>query len=311
MLTGLPRILELSRALALASAFASGVGLGWGCPGPTEPARTNSPRRVADPTPEAPKTDLGFVTHHRRLGVAAWRKACPETPVDGICAHSNSAYPRFILAARTTAGAATAQQHFHSVWIRWRRVMGSPKATDPAKRGELLSLRELAAEALFMSFEGELEAYLGRSVPQNLDFDPAHPTNTRKSMVRFKIYLKAKLKGAAALVAKYLTVITTVRIEVDGKRRGSPAWSVAAMARSALVFHHFAQELDNTPPPKFIKDAAIRQAYRDTLERFSAPLLAKAHQRYALCVRLAASFKVPDTNPWVRLCKRELPRTKR
>jgi len=253
-----------------------------------------------------------------KLGEIHWRRSCKTTMTDGQCIRvryvrrkgKRKKQKLVIYLERDRREVASAKRYFARalrVWSNGRGLLRIPKSLPAAQRMEMIiNARHYAAQAKFMQAEFKFEDYLKLRIPKKLDFDPRHPAKAKRSMKRFAGWLKKKLVSASKLIKAFMRVVTKVRVMVQGKRRGDAHWSIAAVARTGMVFHNFADLLLSAPVPKFLRGFEAKDAYRAQLEKFANPLLAKAQVRYKICLKLSNDLRW--FNEWSRLCEREINR---
>jgi hypothetical protein len=157
-----------------------------------------------------------------------------------------------------------------------------------------------------MMAEFKFEDYMQLKIPKKLDFNPRYPSRAQRSMKRFGAWLKKKLTAGGKMIKSYMDVVTKVRVMMQGKRRGDPHWSIAAVARTGMVFHNFAEMMLSAPIPKFLRGFAAKDAYKAQMEKFANPLLSKAQVRYKICLKLSNDLRW--FNEWSRLCELEINR---
>lgn len=251
-----------------------------------------------------------------KLGDIWWRRSCKVPMTAGQCIRiryyrrkgMKKKQKQIIYLERDGRNLATAKRFFAralNAWANGRGLLKIPKNAEG--RLEMINnARHYAAHAMFMKAEFKFESYLKLQIPRKLDFNPRYPAQMKKSMDRFKKWLLNKMKTGAKLVAEFMNVITKVRVQMGAKKRGDAHWSIAAVARTGMVFHNFAELLLNSPTPKFLKGFMARDAYKATLEKFANPLLAKAQLRYKICLKISNDLRW--FNEWSRLCELEINR---
>jgi len=256
------------------------------------------------------------MTDHCRRGARLWKKSCPGRQVHGLCVKAGAQLRPGSLPApgdllqRTATQVVAARRAYRDAWRMWDegKITSDIEVTYPKRLTLVLRIRECAAEAHFHQVEPRFAHYLRLQPPQGLSFDPSQPERVKASVRAFKSFLRERLKQGAALIKRYMGTITDVRVipKADGKRRSSPHWSLAAVARSGQIFHDFALTLDAMKVPDFLKVPTARKAYRAQLDRFAGPLREKARRRYQMCVELHGKLKMPADDPWLALCRQAL-----
>lgn len=255
---------------------------------------------------------------YARLGAIFWRQSCKVKMTDGQCIRVSYVRRKgkkkkqkvVIYLERDRRKVNTAKRYFAKalrVWRGGRGLKRIPKNLPKGQRMEMINnARHYAAHAKFMQAEFKFEDYLKLRIPRKLDFNPRYPRKAKRSMKRFGNWLKTKLKAGGRLIKDFMAVVTKVRVQIKGKRRGDPHWSIAAVARTGMVFHNFADLLLNASIPKFLRGFAAKDAYRAQMEKFANPLLAKAQVRYKICLKLSNDLRW--FNEWSRLCELEINR---
>jgi len=257
-----------------------------------------------------------YIESLAKLGEIWWRRSCKVPQTHGQCIRmrfyrrkgKKKKQKKIIYLQRDGTSVRTSKRYFARalrVWANGRSLLKIPKS-DGDRMAKINNARHYAALAKFMSAEFLFEDYLRLSLPRKLDFNPRNPSRAKRSIKRFTKWLTAKMKKGAQLVAKFMAVITAVRVQIGKVKRGDAHWSIAAVARAGMIFHNFAELMLNAPVPKFLKGFAARDAYKAQMESVANPLLAKAQGGYKIC--LALSKKLRWFNEWSRLCEREINR---
>lgn len=254
-----------------------------------------------------------------KLGEIFWRRSCKVPQTHGQCIKVSFVRRKGMrrkqkvisFLDRDSRMVNTARRHFGEalrIWAGGRGLLRIPKSATDGERQEMTTnARHWAAHATFMQAEFKFEQYLALDIPARLDFNPRNPTRAKQSAQRFGAWLKAKLVAGQRLIGDFMAVVTAVRVMVQGQRRGDPHWSIAAVARTGMVFHNFADLLLNSPVPEFIaKDFDASDAYRAQMENFANPLLANAQEQYKRCLDLSNNLRW--FNEWSQLCEQEINR---
>ena len=127
------------------------------------------------------------------------------------------------------------------VWSGGRGLLRIPKSATTAEVNEMTTnARHYAAHAAFMQAEFKFEDYLALRSPGGLDFNPKNPNKAKASATKFGNWIKMKLVAGEKLIREFMGVVTAIRVMMQGQRRGDPHWSIAAVARTGMVFHNFA-----------------------------------------------------------------------
>lgn len=257
-----------------------------------------------------------YIESLAKLGDIWWRRSCKVTAIHGQCIRirfyrrkgKKKKQKKIIYVQRDGRSVRTAKRYFARalrVWANGRGLL-KIKKNDGDRLSKINNARHYAAQAKFMAAEVLFEDYLRLSLPRKLDFNPRNPSKAKRSIKRFTKWLTAKMKKGGLMVKKFMSVITSIRVKIGGKKRGDAHWSIAAVARAGMIFHNFAELMLSAPVPKFLKGFAARDAYKAQMERVANPLLAKAQGGYKIC--LALSKKLRWFNEWSRLCEREINR---
>lgn len=253
------------------------------------------------------------LTADAKKAAALWRKACPGRLVQGLCAARRaritpSGLPS-TFAPRRPAQAKAALALYARIVKRWDRgrLLRAVPESHPRHQALLLELRERVAEATFVAKEAVLETDLGDAPPRDLDMSPANPDRARADTRRLSEWLKRRLRKGDVLIRGYMTILTDVRVPVGGKNRGSATYSLAAVLRSAQIFHRFAQDIASIPAPVSLRQSpdAVR-AFEAEMAKFVGPLEEKARSRYLICLRLQRDLKVDRRDPWASACQAAL-----
>lgn len=254
-----------------------------------------------------------------KLGEIFWRRSCKVPMTSGQCIRVNYIRRKgmkkkqkvIVFLERDKRMVATAKRNFGEalrVWSGGRGLLRIPKSATTAEVLEMTNnARHYAAHAMFMQAEFKFEDYMRLNLPGGLDFNPKNPAKAKASMTKFSTWLKAKLVAGEKMIKEFMAVVTGVRVLQQGQRRGDPHWSIAAVARTGMVFHNFADLLLSAPVPEFLaKDFDASDAYKAELEKFANPLLANAQVNYQRCLKLSNDLRW--FNEWSRLCELEINR---
>jgi hypothetical protein len=94
---------------------------------------------------------------------------------------------------------------------------------------------------------------------------------------------------------------------VQGVAVQSPAWQIAAAARSGTMYREFVDHFRDAPIPTVIEnDPDLYDVYAGALDEQSQPLLNTATERFLFCLRTATNVRW--FNEWSRQCEAELNR---
>ena len=250
-----------------------------------------------------------LVQAYTRIGVALWAASCPVKAIDGSCIEvrrtrtlgrprgQRRAAPgrtqcgpgaHVTVLARDARRAREAQAAFARAIAEYERRGGKLGGDE---RGALYWY----AVARLNVLEPRFEAYLARTFPTNLDFDPRRPAVARRSLARFDRWLGGKDGAAEELAKAYHAVIA-----LDDAPN-----AIAAAARIGQVAHDASDALFTAPIP-----ASIRP-YEEAVDRYCDTLTAKTERLEALTVDaftacLRTSTDLGWFSEWSRLCEREL-----
>jgi tetratricopeptide (TPR) repeat protein len=253
---------------------------------------------------------------HARLAALYWRRSCKVAPVHGQCIRiryyrrkgHKKKQKRIAFLARDRRLVKAARRHVARAWALWgkgRLVQRIPRGA-PGHAEAVRNARHWAAFARFMQAELRFEPYLRLRLPRGLRWDPRHARRFERTVKRFRRWIMTKLATARALERSYLATITGVRVTEQGKQRGDPHWSIAAVARTGMVYHNFAELLLSIQPPGYLRTPAERDAFIHVIERIALRFQDRAQAGYRACLQV--SGKLRWFNEWSRVCERELNR---
>jgi hypothetical protein len=214
-------------------------------------------------------------------------KSCPSPTTDGLCARPG----------RATSSGKISRCGDGTVWPM-RRIR-----RDKRKARRALAMLKAAgsAEAELHLIDADLERYLDVRFPVGLDFSDENPARLSASKKRFAGFLQQKGNALAALRGRYVAL---------GTAQGE-AMKVAASLRVAQLFFNFAMEVFSAPIPRppipaaLPKDhvpefvAMFNRTYCETLFDKATPLLAKAGESAAFCLKKAGEADAP----WGQACR--------
>jgi tetratricopeptide (TPR) repeat protein len=238
-----------------------------------------------------------LVLAHAKLADALWRRACPTTPVDGLCvkltrdtgtASCTAADIRIEIVARTAAFRRDALAEYEATI----KLVEQGGLTDAASV-------HVAAMAKIARADDELERMMASSFPKDLDFDPAHKATKERSLKRFNDWVAERSKDGAALNQAYEAVL---------QMKDGPA-AIAATARIGQIASSFSRALVTGEIPKDVRSGSFAkdktQAYCDKMNEVAASLAARAAQAFTVCADKAAQLGILDD--WVGICLGEGP----
>ncbi len=228
-------------------------------------------------------------------GIALWLSSCPLRqplclkPAPRATASCGVPGRTAVLAVPRQPGKAAAAQ---------RLFAGALAADGPA-----------GAAARFYRAESELHDFLLEAFPKELDLT----SRRSESLKAFARFLESKAKRLARALASYQALVALK----------DPVWSIAARARIAQLYHHFADALAGAPvplppSPRGLATAAAKaefarrfsESYCEALRDKASPLEAKAREAYEECDAAAVKLGV-EQGEWAELCRNELARLKR
>jgi tetratricopeptide (TPR) repeat protein len=124
----------------------------------------------------------------------------------------------------------------------------------------------------------------------------------------FAQWVQRKLSALRSAEEDY-NAIAALQVEVQGVAVKSPAWQIAAAARSGTMYREFVDHFRNAPIPTVIEnDPDLYDVYAGALDEQSQPLLDTATERFLFCLRTATNVRW--FNEWSRQCESELNRLK-
>jgi tetratricopeptide (TPR) repeat protein len=234
---------------------------------------------------------------HARLADALWRRACPTTPIDGLCmkvfrdtgtASCLATELRTAIVARN----ATFRKDALAEYEATIKLIEEGGLKDPASI-------HVAAMAKIARADDDLERMMEKSFPKDLDFDPAHKAVKERSLQRFKDWVDARNKAGQALNQAYEAVL---------QMKDGPA-AIAATARIGQIASSFSRAVVTGEIPKDVRSGSFAkdktQAYCDKMNEVAAPLAARAAQAFTVCADKAAQLGILDD--WVGICLGEGP----
>jgi len=209
--------------------------------------------------------------------------------------------------SRNKKEAAEAQEHFRQVLKNAAKVKELP-ADDPAR---VEAYKNAQGMALVYAMDEKYEKFLTIELPEELSVfvedykkDSGMPKWEKEyaaqvkareeSVKRLTDYFQNKDKLAAELVEGYAKV----------KETKSPFWTLAAAARSAIVFQNYADQLYRADVPKELKTEDQVFAYCDELAIRAEPYEQKALEAFTYCLDRSTEFQF--FNEFSRLCEEEL-----
>lgn len=253
---------------------------------------------------------------HGRLAAMFWRRSCKVTPLHGQCIRiryyrrkgHRKKQKRIHFLARDRRMVKAARRHVNRAWKLWangRAVKRIPRGA-PNRAEMVRNARHWAAYARFMQAELRFEGYLKLRLPRRLSWDPRNARRFARTVKRFRAWIMKKLLTARALTLSYLATVTKVRITEQAKLRGDPHWSIAAVARTGMVYHNFAELLLSIQPPAYLRTARERDDFLTFIEKIAKRFQDRAQAGYRACLKV--SGKLRWFNVWSRVCEREINR---
>jgi tetratricopeptide (TPR) repeat protein len=209
--------------------------------------------------------------------------------------------------SRDSKKAAEAQSHFREVL----KIAAKPPAIEESEAQRIEDYRNAVGMSLVYTADKDYEEYLGVNIPDKLEFfveDWKKGSGIPKwekeykeqlevrdaSMKRFKEFYDRKNELGAKLIKAYL----------DVKGSGSPFWTLAAAARTAVLSQNFADQLYRAEVPKSIKNEDGYFAYCDALADQAAGPEKMATDAFTYCLQRSTEFQF--FNEFSRMCEEEL-----
>jgi TolA-binding protein len=211
--------------------------------------------------------------------------------------------------ARDEKKAAEAMAHFAAVAKIGAKTPKLPAADD--ERVE--AYRNAVGMAMVYTADRGYEQYLALEIPQELWFGAGDfswkkdqpdkrlareyeraAAREAESVARFVEWRDRKVALGKDLRDRYVAVT----------KSGSPYWTLAAAARTALVHRNFADQLYRAPIPETLKTEEERDDYCDELAKRADPELETAKDALRFC--LARSTEFQFFNEFSRMCEEEL-----
>ncbi len=253
---------------------------------------------------------------HARLASMYWSRSCKVSPVHGQCLRiryyrrkgKKRKQKRIVFVARDRRLVKAARRHVSRAWSLWSngRAVKRIAKGGGGYAAKVRNARHWAAYAMFMRAELRFEPYLKLRLPRRLNWDPRNKRRFKRTLKRFRTWIMTKLKTARGLERSYLATITKVRILEKSKLRGDPHWSIAAVARTGMVHHNFAELLLSIQPPSYLRTAAARDEFLTFIEKIAKKFQDRAQAGYRACLKV--SGKLRWFNAWSRVCEREINR---
>jgi TolA-binding protein len=203
--------------------------------------------------------------------------------------------------------AAEAQKYFAEV----RKLASkNPKVPDNETQ-RIEDFRNAVGMAMVYSADRDYEEYLRVNIPEELEFYvedwkkdsgipkwekeyKAQKAKADESMAKFKEFYERKNQIGAKLIKEY----------ADVKQSGSPFWTLAAAARTAVLSQNFADQLYRAEVPKSIKNEEMYFGYCDALADQASGPEKIATDAFTYCLQRSTEFQF--FNEFSRLCEEEL-----
>lgn len=209
--------------------------------------------------------------------------------------------------------ASEAQSHFSTALKLATRKPSIPK--EEIRRVE--DFKNAVGMSMVYQADADYEEYLKVNIPEALDFsagaeawkkDSGVPKwereyaeavkRTEESKKRFKDFYETKIKMSGKLIEQYAKV----------KSSGSPYWTLAGAARTAVLSQNFADQLYRAEVPKQIKSEEMYYAYCDALADQAKGPQEMAENAFTYCLQKSTEFQF--FNEFSRLCEEELQQRK-
>jgi TolA-binding protein len=209
---------------------------------------------------------------------------------------------------RSSKGRANAEKRFKTVM-----KLSKKKVNIPAEDVQRLeAFRNAQGMAMVYLADGKYEDYLQINMPEGLSFnveewkkdsglpkwEKEYKEQVKKkedSEKRFKKFFEDKVKLLNELTEAYAKV----------KATGSPYWTLASAARTAMLSQNFADQLYRADVPRdIIKTEDEYYAYCDALADQAQPLQKQAFDAFTYCIERSTEFSF--FNQYSRLCEEEM-----
>jgi tetratricopeptide (TPR) repeat protein len=233
--------------------------------------------------------------------------------------YRRTALPHQIILANVSLGRAflageeprDARDNFHDAVRAWNNgqagqaIMRIDGMSDSEKVFALRQAIDATAEAMFRLAEDKYNAFRQVQFPAYEGGRSLDRIN-RWAQGDFAQWVQRKLTALRAAETEYNT-IAGLQFEVQGVAVQSPAWQIAAAARSGTMYREFVDHFRDAPIPTVIEnDPDLYDVYAGALDEQSQPLLNTATERFLFCLRTATNVRW--FNEWSRQCEAELNR---
>jgi tetratricopeptide (TPR) repeat protein len=295
------------------------------------------------------------IVAHFRIGELLWKRSCPVEGVNGACIEvtrieasgrarafesinkkitnkakkirdrkKNQCGPetrsKVKVHERKSNLAKEAQKHFDLALKLFNKGKGLDRipAEGAERQARAAVATYAAAGSAFFQAEGDYEAFLRITFPEDLDFQkPSEYYNKAKQKK-----MKEKYEESTKRFNKYLEEKNKLTLRLAGDvnkgNKGSyeqvfefkqAHWTIAAAARIGQVWQNFADQLFTAQIPSNLKEVdewgnMPRQIYCDQLVDAAEPIESKAVVGFQVCLRGATEQSW--FNDWSRLCEVEL-----
>ncbi len=232
--------------------------------------------------------------------------------------YRRNALPHQVVLANVALGRAflareeprDARGHFNDAVRAWNGGVAQAlsRAEGMSDADKVFALRQAidaTAEAMFRLAEDKYVAFRGIAFPA-YEGGRSLERVTAWSNSEFRSWLERKRAALVAAEAEY-NRIAALSVDVQGVAVNSPAWQIAAAARSGAMYREFVDHFRSAPIPTVIEnDPDLYDVYAGALDEQSQPLLETATQRFLFCLRTATNVRW--FNEYSRQCESELNR---
>jgi len=200
-----------------------------------------------------------------------------------------------------------AQAHFDKAMALADKAPSIPEGETARNK----AFADAWAMSMVYRADAQYEAYLKVEMPKDLDFY-VEEWKKDSGVARWERQHAAQVKQRDASVAEFGTFMADKRklgdalLTAYGKvtKVGSPGWTLAAAARSAIVWQNFADQLYRAEVPKDVKTQDQYDAYCFQLSDYAEPMEKMALGAFEYCLDRSTKFQY--FNEFSRMCEEEL-----